>query len=736
MATQEQFCENCGAANFSTARFCQVCGIQLPFKHTTGDLPDNTMLKGRYQLEKRIGKGGMGAVYKAADTLFDNRPVAIKEMSRAGLSPTLVTEAEEAFEREARLLAGLLHPNLPRIYDHFAEDERSYLIMDFIKGQTIEEYLAKSGTSPLALEQVLDWGEQLCDVLSYLHNHQPPIIFRDLKPSNVMIDESGHIFLIDFGIARIFKPGQLHDTVALGSPGYAAPEQYGKSQSTPRSDIYSLGALLHCLLTGDDPSEQPFFFRPASQRNQAVPAELETVLRHMLEMDAEKRPATAQDVAKVLRHVDQQRINGIPSTTATSNSTARVASKSQQQMQDASMFYSQGHFKEATLAYEWAVKSDGFNALAWQGLGLTHAQRGQHREALASFERALQLEPKLVASWNGKGAALDMLQRSQEALVAFDQALLLEPNNALAWNGKGAAQHTLGQPTQALSSFDLALHFDTHLTQAWMNKGLVLRQLRRYDEALYAFDQALSQARSSAECWHNKGMTLYETGQLQAALRAMQQATKLNPNYAPAWYGIGNVLYTQHKFNSALDAYERATKIDPRYLRAWDRLGTVLADLGRLPEALNSYNKALGIDPNFALSWYGKGNVLSQLNQYEQALDAYDRVTRLNPYSPLAWNGMGNVFSHLGDHVHALHAYQQALRIEPRMVSALHNKSIVLRNLNRNEEALAAADEAIRWSPNDPDNWQRKAEALRKLRRRREAKEAEKEAQRLMRGGV
>ncbi|GCE18924.1 serine/threonine-protein kinase [Dictyobacter kobayashii] len=223
MATQEQFCETCGAANAMTARFCQYCSAPLPFKHTTGALPEETLLNGRYQLETRIGQGGMGAVYKAADTRFNNRPIAIKEMSRAGLSPTLIAEAEAAFERESHLLADLLHPNLPRIYDHFTEEERSYLVMDFIEGQTIEEYLDENGSGPLPLEQVLNWGDQLCDVLSYLHNHQPPIIFRDLKPSNVMLGENGHIYLIDFGIARVFKPGQSHDTVALGSPGYAAP---------------------------------------------------------------------------------------------------------------------------------------------------------------------------------------------------------------------------------------------------------------------------------------------------------------------------------------------------------------------------------------------------------------------------------------------------------------------------------------------------------------------------------
>src|SRR5947209_7399194 len=304
MTIEELFCETCGAANPPSARFCQNCASPLPVTQITGALPEQTLLIGRYQLVSRIGQGGMGAVYKANDTRLDDRLVAIKEMSKAGMPAARLEEAEASFEREARLLGKLFHPNLPRIHDHFTENDRSYLVMDFIDGETLEEYLDKRGHSPLPVGQVLNWAEQLCDVLSYLHNHQPPIVFRDLKPANVMISESGHIFLIDFGIARIFKPGQSHDTVALGSPGYAAPEQYGKAQSTPRSDIYSLGALIHCLLTGDDPSERPFFFRPASQANPVVPAGLEALLQRMLEMDAERRPASAQEVLQALRADD------------------------------------------------------------------------------------------------------------------------------------------------------------------------------------------------------------------------------------------------------------------------------------------------------------------------------------------------------------------------------------------------------------------------------------------------
>src|SRR5260370_37115201 len=150
----------------------------------------------------------MATISKAANTRFNNRPVAIKEMCSTGLSPASLQEAVTAFEREAHLLADLLHPNLPRIYEHFTENDRSYLVMDFIEGQTVEEYLEQKGGGPLPVDQVITWAEQLCDVLNYLHTRQPPIIFRDLKPANTMISDSGHVDLIDFVIARFFNPGK------------------------------------------------------------------------------------------------------------------------------------------------------------------------------------------------------------------------------------------------------------------------------------------------------------------------------------------------------------------------------------------------------------------------------------------------------------------------------------------------------------------------------------------------
>ncbi len=274
-------------------------------------------LKERYRIISQIGQGGQGAIYKAEDTDLGNRLVAVKEMNQGGLSPKEVSEAAEAFKHEAHMLAGLQHPNIPSIYDYFSEAGCWYLVMEFIEGETLEDYFARVNAGKLPVKEVLDIGIQLCDVLAYLHNHQPPIIFRDLKPGNVMRTPDGHLYLIDFGIARLFKPGQSRDTTALGSIGYAAPEQYGKAQTTARSDIFSLGVILHQALTGNDPlSNKPtlFDFPPLNLPGGSVSRELQTLINHMLDKQEDKRPDSKQ-VVQELQRLDAQYNTPAPITT-------------------------------------------------------------------------------------------------------------------------------------------------------------------------------------------------------------------------------------------------------------------------------------------------------------------------------------------------------------------------------------------------------------------------------------
>lgn len=278
------------------------------YENKTGKLAPQSILHQRYLILAQAGRGGMSAVYKALDTQSRNHYVAIKEMSQGILSSNELAEATARFQQETDLLGSLHHPNLPAIYDGFSEDGRSFLVMEYIDGKTLLQMLKDIGGQPLPVANVLDYAIQLCDVLIYLHSHNPPIIFRDLKPTNVMVKDNGHVMLIDFGIARFFKEGQAQDTVFLGSPGYAPPEQHGTAQTNPRSDLYSLGATLHCCLTGRDPfhASDRFVFPPVHQMNPLVPIELDQLIQRMVSLDEQQRPNNALEVRQALLKIKQK----------------------------------------------------------------------------------------------------------------------------------------------------------------------------------------------------------------------------------------------------------------------------------------------------------------------------------------------------------------------------------------------------------------------------------------------
>jgi len=249
-----------------------------------GTLKTNSVLQERYAIMGILGVGGMGAVYKARDLRFPNvtKLVAVKEMINLAPDPSLRQMIVRNFEREANLLAMVNHPAIPKIYDLINYDDRSYLVMEYIEGKDLEAVLNDT-SGMLPEEQVLSWAVQLCDVLTYIHSHQPdPIVFRDLKPSNVMLDFHENIRLIDFGIAKGFQSGQKG--TMIGTEGYSPPEQY-RGEAGPLGDLYALGATLHHLLTKRDPRlEPPFSFseRPVRKLNPNITVEFELVVNTSL----------------------------------------------------------------------------------------------------------------------------------------------------------------------------------------------------------------------------------------------------------------------------------------------------------------------------------------------------------------------------------------------------------------------------------------------------------------------
>ncbi len=260
-------------------------------------IPPDTVIGGRYRVARLLGGGGMKMVYLAEDLRLGSRHCAFAEMVDAFNNSDAQQQAIAAFQREADMLAQLSNEHIPRVYDRFSEANRHYLVMEFVDGVTLEDEI-KRNSGKLAPTVVVDTAIQILETLEYLHGLAPPVIYRDLKPSNVMLTAGGMVKLIDFGIARFFAP--LTNATMIGTQGYAPPEQYrGKVEA--RSDLYALGATMHHALSGRDPaSEPPFSFPPLRKITPDIDSGLAAIVDQALAYDVSRRIADAKDFKRRL----------------------------------------------------------------------------------------------------------------------------------------------------------------------------------------------------------------------------------------------------------------------------------------------------------------------------------------------------------------------------------------------------------------------------------------------------
>lgn len=255
-----------------------------------------TVIDGKYEILKEIGHGGMSIVYLSMDKHL-NKQWAVKEIRKngSGKNDELVVNSLLA---EANMMKRLDHPSLPRIVDIIDNGITIYVVMDYIEGESLDKILSTQGAQPEKM--VIGWAKQLCDVLGYLHSQKPPIIYRDMKPANVMLKPEGNIKIIDFGIAREYKEQKHLDTTVLGTKGYASPEQYS-GQTDARSDIFALGMTLHHLLTGIDPRSGEAY-APVRQWKPELSEGIEIIIDRCVEPAAENRYQTCADLLYDLEH--------------------------------------------------------------------------------------------------------------------------------------------------------------------------------------------------------------------------------------------------------------------------------------------------------------------------------------------------------------------------------------------------------------------------------------------------
>ena len=256
----------------------------------------------KYEILKLIGQGGMSRVYLAMDKRL-NKQWAIKEIEKRAKDKNNEIVIQSAIA-EANLIKQLDHPAIVRIVDIIDNGDVIYIIEDYIEGETLSSVLETQGAQPQEL--VIEWAMQICEALEYLHTRKPPIIYRDMKPANVMIKPDGNIKVIDFGIAREYKDQSLADTVSLGTKGYAAPEQFGgKGQTDARTDVYCLGVTLHHLLTGQNPCEPPYEIYPIRHWNPQLSAGLEAIIQKCTQLNPDDRYQSCAELLYALHHYEE-----------------------------------------------------------------------------------------------------------------------------------------------------------------------------------------------------------------------------------------------------------------------------------------------------------------------------------------------------------------------------------------------------------------------------------------------
>ncbi|MBE3564348.1 MAG: protein kinase [Thermogemmatispora sp.] len=535
--------------------------------------PGVLLSNGRYKIEHLVAAGGMGAVYRAIDLRFE-RPCAVKEMLDDFQSEVERNQAVEWFKREATLLLDLNHPCIPRVRDFFVEEGRHYLVMDFIEGRTLAKVLEEegnvvgvNGARGVPEARARSWAQQICNVLSYLHRQNPPIIFRDLKPSNVMVTDRDEIKLIDFGIARTFQ-SQRQATIIM-TIGYAPPEQL-HGMPEPRSDIYALGATLHRLLTHHDAANNRptiFSFPPLRSLRPDVSPEFEQVIMKALSPNVEQRWSSAAEMERAILSLPPIKVvppltSSVPPTVAASPATPRQV----------------------------ALPVGGTTGPAGQFILTAQAQlqAGRIEAAYAAVQQAYALEPNnaLVHKIFGQVFARRQPPDPQRAIQAYNRSVQLNPNDAETHKLVGDVYHfILMRPGDAITAYTQSLRLNPNDFEAHQRLAQCYERLNQLEPALREFQEALRLTPKVptllAALHYEIGQLAWRLNQLSLAERSFVQVLIINPADHQTRFLLSQVYERENKLGDALRECRYVVGAMPTNQAAQAMLQRLQARLGR-----------------------------------------------------------------------------------------------------------------------------------------------------------
>jgi tetratricopeptide (TPR) repeat protein len=612
-------------------------------------LPIGAILDNRYRILELLGEGGMGSVYKAENQRMPGPLWAIKELLiEAFDDPRELREAVERFEKESTLMGQLTvlpHPRLPRVIDRFSENGRYYFVMEFVPGKSLDRILEEA-KAPLPERQVVEWAIQVCEALSFIHSQTPPVILRDLKPGNIMVTPQGEVKLIDFGIARIWKPGQKSNTENLGTMTYASPEHLGQTgQTDARSDIYSLGATMYHLLTNEEPT--PLDTPPPGSlraRNPALSQRVEEIVIKAMQLDPNRRFQSAHAMQTALQSC-------LP---APANASGQAASTN--------------HMPAP------AAPSPGATLVVPVG-GKVCPVCGYINRPTAKF-CALDGRPL-----SGDASLSSAVQHAKRAAGAARPGMNPAPVGAPARGG---------------------VNVNTARADALYDQGLRAYNNGDYQQALTCIREAVQLDQPTYPRYYKLGETYRRLNQLVDAIGAFQKAASIRPCY-DAYFQIGLAQRDLKQFNAAASAFMQARKYEPNNPAVSCQLGIIAMEQGDYMTAEREFRSGLQLQSRHYLLRFSLGQLYIREQRWNDAITELQEAVQLGPNQAEAWHELGKAFFGARRYPEAVHALEQA-RAQGLATAEVYRLSAQCYEKTSNrKQAREFAKKALLLNPNDAD---------------------------------
>jgi len=701
-------------------------------KNITSYTSIGKILNNRYVIVRGISGGGFGVVYLARDLSLPGKYWAIKEMKREGPEPEVI---ENSFRVEAKMLSTLEHPRIPSISDFFVEEDKLYLVMEYVKGETLKKMLKELGQNEFySEEQVVNWTLSICDVLEYLHNRPNPVVFRDLKPDNIMITPGGELKLIDFGIARVFESGKANITHhALLTQGYAPPEQWiGKTDV--RSDIYSLGVTMYYLLTRVDPREVAPEFPPVTKFNSKVSPGLSKLILKAVAIKLKDRCQSISEMKNALLDLCKEKL---------------TKEKVDSHLSRAKEYEGREDFFNANFEYMKALEADEGNYEILTGAGNCCEKLGFKGKALDYYRRALNCDvPDKQRNYIRE--KIDNLEGSKTAELAFfeedDEREIMNKLKACADIEKIEAEPGQSEdiieikevPSEMTLSAEMTLPVPLPETKEKTVKMpqknskflipcsiigmiLILAFLLNYNNI---FKKPIPEAEvtpisspvmntppsvppslaptATPEYTIKEKLDLlknyYEKEDYEKCMGLVDEILKEDEKNIEALIALGNCYRKEDKPEEALREYKKALEIDPENQEAHLNRGHIYRKNGEMVKAVEEYKKA----GNLSAAHNNLGAIYAQEGNIDEAIKEFEVAKEMEPGDYRTCINLGNAYYLKEDWKKSIKYYSEALEIEPDSGEAYYNLGLSYRNKGASNKSVKSFERFIELLPDDP----------------------------------